>query len=244
MTNHFFFFTFSRLCRRLWRNTSDYGHPRPSSKIRRRLIFPLFFLLFFWVCIIGCANTGKPQLQIERYIIDYSAPRFENLSPINETIRVDRFTIASVYNNNSMIFRRDNYGIDAFNYNRWAVNPADMLGDMLLRDIRESRLFRAAFSRYAVGEGRYVLQGGIEEFFLQTGKEGHFAIISLNMTLKDIKQRETTKQILFQKKYSEKKPLKTDTSRSYCEAMSLAMERLSRQIISDVYRTVRTAASF
>ena len=212
----------------------------PFAKGGTRILRECFFLLFS-LFLIGCVGAGKPQLQIERYLIDYPAPVFEKQVPIDDALRVERFTIASAYNNQNIIFRRDNYILDSFNYNRWAVNPADMVGDNLLRDMQQSGLFRAVFSRYALDEGRYILQGGVEEFFLRIDKTGHAAVVSLEITLKDIKQREATKRILFQKKYREEELLETRSPKGCCKAMSLAMERLSRRISTDVYQTIKTA---
>ena len=178
---------------------------------------------------------------MENYLIDYPAPAFEKLNKIDDTIRVSRFTIATAYNNNNMIFRQDNYALDSFNYNRWAVNPADMIGDNLLRDLQASRLFRAAFSRYVVDEGRYIVQGGIEEFFLRIDKNGKSAVISLEITLKDTKQRETGLRILFQKKYHREETLTDQSPRGYCQAMSQAMQKLAPQIINDIYLGIKTA---
>ena len=147
--------------------------------------FPLLVLCFF--VFQGCANDGRPRLEMENYIIDYPVPVWEKQAQLNETIKFNRFTIATAYNNQNMIFRQDNYSIDSFNYNKWAVNPADMLADSLLRDMQASGFFRAVFSRYAVEEGRYTLLGGVSEFFLRIEKSGKTAVICLDITLKDSK---------------------------------------------------------
>ena len=205
-------------------------------RVSRVCLFPLISLY-----IIGCAGAGKPPLQIDRYLIDYPVPVFEKSAVIDDAIRIGRFSVAGAYDNHNMIFRRDDYIVDSFNYNRWAVNPADMVGDNLLRDMQQSGLFRAVFSRYVLDEGRYILQGGVEEFFLRIDKTGHAAVVSLEITLKDIKQREATKRILFQKQYREEESLETRSPEGYCKAMSLAMGRLSRRITTDIYQTIKKA---
>ncbi len=159
-------------------------------KCSRRFFGNSLFLFFSFAVITGCVSTGKPQAPIENYLIDYPAPILAKLPVIDDTIRVSRFTIATAYNNNSMIFRQDNYSLDSFNYNRWAVNPADMVSDNLLRDLQGSGYFRAAFSRYAVDEVKYIVQGGIDEFYLRKDKSTNLAVLSLEITLKDTKQRE------------------------------------------------------
>lgn len=212
------------------------------TKRFRPILLNILFLFFCLAIISGCVSTaGKPQAPVEMYLIDYPAPTFDKPDKIDDTIRVNRFTIATPYNNNHMIFRQDNYAFDYFNYNRWAVNPADMVGDILLRDLQAGSLFSAAFSRYTVDEGRYVVQGGIEEFFLRKDNSGNAAVLRLDITLQDTKQREAGKRILFQKKYLREEALAEQSPRGYCQAMSRALQNLSGQIINDIYQGIKSA---
>ena len=139
-----------------------------------------------------------------------------------------------------MIFRNDSYSLDSFNYSRWAVNPADMIADSLLRDMRESGLFRAVFSRYETDEGRFIISGGIEEFYLRMDKSNKTAVISISISLQDTREKETGKRIMFQKKYVREEPLQDQSPRGYCQAASQAMQVISREIINDVYAAVKT----
>jgi len=212
-----------------------------SLMMRNRQIFSGCFLLLFCFLIIGCVGTGKPQYYKEAYLLDYPAPAVEKQPQITDTIRISRFTIASAYNNLNMVFRQDNYALDSFSYNRWAVNPADMIADNLLRDLQESGFFRAAFSRYTLAEGRYMLQGGVEELDLRKDKKGNAAIVTLEITLKDTKMREATRHILFQKKYHEEELLEGQSPSGYCQAMSKAMQKMSFKVINDVYQAIKKA---
>lgn len=166
-----------------------------SDKLRSLVIYfiPLFFVLQ------GCAIGGKPGYEIQNYLLDYPAPALEKFAQLDSTIRFNRFTIAAAYNTQNMIFRTDNYSIDFFSYNRWAVNPADMVADTLLRDMQASGLFHAVFSRYSVEEANFLLQGGVGEFFLRVEQNRKLAVISMEITLKDSKQREANRRIVFQK---------------------------------------------
>jgi len=222
---------------------SDAMNPSGSGKNVFRKSFGGFLLLLWCLVLTACASTGKPQMHVESYLIDYPPPRFEKVVPIAEAVRVDRFTAAGAYNHQRMVFRETPYHYDTFNYHRWAVNPADMIGDGILRDLRASGLLRAVFSRHTLDEGRYVLQGGLAEFFLRIDQSGRRAVIGLDMTLRDMTRPEAVKRILLQKKYHAEEPLKSETPRGYCEAMSLAVERLSRQIIVDVHQVVQSVTA-
>ena len=215
-----------------------------STKYKRQIIyiiFPFLFICFF--VLQSCANSGKPRYDVENYLLDYQAPTFENKVKLSTTIRIYRFTIASAYNTQNMIFRTDDYTLDFFNYNRWAVNPADMTADTLLRDMQASGLFRAVFSRYTVEETRFILQGGINDFYLRIADNGKFAIISMEITLKDSLQQETTKRIVFQKKYSHEELLTDQSPHGYCQAMSKALKNLSQQITTDIYEAIKKSGN-
>jgi len=197
-------------------------------------------LIVLSLIIIGCAGSGKPKYEIESYLLNYSAPSWDKPYKLSTSVKFNRFSIASAYNSANMIFRKDSYSHDTFNYSRWAVNPADMIADSLLRDIRESGFFRAVFSRHDTDEGRFLISGGIEEFYLRMEKGDKTAVISISVSLKDTREKETGKSIMFQKKYLREEPLQESSPRGYCQAASQAMRIISEQITNDVYAAVKT----
>jgi ABC-type uncharacterized transport system auxiliary subunit len=190
--------------------------------------------------IIGCAGSGKPQYEVENYLLSYSAPSWDKPEKLNTSVKFNRFSIAAAYNSANMIFSKDSYSLDTFNYSRWAVNPADMIADSLLRDMRASGFFQAVFSRHETDEGRFLISGGIEEFYLRMEKGDKTAVISISISLKDTREKETGKSILFQKKYFREEPLQESSPRGYCQAASQAMRIISEQITNDIYTAVKT----
>ena len=209
----------------------------------RKIYSRIICFIFFFIAVQACSIGGKPRYEIENYILDYQAPTLEKQTQLDGTIRFDRFAIDSAYNTQNMIFRTDNYSLDFFNYNRWAVNPADMVADNLLRDMQASGLFRAVFSRYTVEEANFLLQGGIGEFFLRVEKNSKIAVISLQITLKNSNQVKANKRIIFQKKYHHEELLTEQTPRGYCQAMSQALKILSQQITIDVYQAIKESSN-
>jgi ABC-type uncharacterized transport system auxiliary subunit len=190
--------------------------------------------------IAGCAGTGRPQYNVENYLLSYATPSGNKLDALSASVKFNRFSIASAYNSTDMIFRSDAYSLDSFNYSRWAVNPADMVADSLLRDMRGSGLFGAIFSRSEGDEGQFVISGGIEEFYLRIDKSNKAAVISITISLKDTQGNETGKVMMFQKKYVREEPLQESSPRGYCQAASQAMLVISQQITNDIYAAVKT----
>ncbi|MBP7342536.1 MAG: ABC-type transport auxiliary lipoprotein family protein [Smithellaceae bacterium] len=209
--------------------------------LNRRIVF-LPALLFCLILTIGCVSTGKPSYSIEKYLLSYPPPPVSGMDRLSASVKFSRFSIAAAYNSTAMAFRGDAYKIDEFNYSRWAVNPADMIGDRLLSDMRESGLFRAVFSRYDAEDGRYILTGGVDELYLRMDKNGKTAVLGITVALSNPREKETGRRLLYQKKYVREEPLQDASPRGYCEAASAALRELSRAIIGDVYAAVRDAA--
>jgi ABC-type uncharacterized transport system auxiliary subunit len=215
---------------------------RPLTKARcRRERIQGFCLaiIFLSLIIMGCASSGKPQYEVENYLLSYSAPSWDKPDKLNTSVKFNRFSIAAAYNSTDMIFRKDSYSLDSFNYSRWAVNPVDMIADSLLRDVRGSGLFRAIFSRHDTDDGRFVISGSVEEFFLRMEKGNKTAVISIAVSLKDTQEKETGKSILYQKKYVREEPLQESSPQGYDQAASQAMRVISEQIINDIYAAVK-----
>ena len=212
---------------------------RPAGRRKQRSILLWIVIALSLLSVAGCAGSGKPQYDVQKYLLTYPSPSFEAPAKLPVSVKVNRFSIAAAYNSTGMIFRDDAYGLDAFNYSRWAVNPADMIGDLLLADMRAGNLFQAVLSRYDLEEGRFILSGGIEEFYLQTEKKNRAARIVIAISLQDSREKETGKKMMYQKTYTREAPLQDASPKGYCAAASQAMQALSREIIGDVYSAVK-----
>ena len=212
---------------------------QPQCLQKTRLNFYFIIIVSSFFLITGCATSGKPQYNVEHYLLNYQAPSWNKLEKLATSVKFNRFSIAAAYNSTNMIFRSDAYSLDSFNYSRWAVSPADMIGDSLFGDMIGSGLFLAVFSRHETDEGRFIISGGIEEFYLRTDKSNKTALISISISMQDSREKETGKRMMFQKKYVREEPLQEPSPRGYCQAASQAMQAISREIISDIYDAVK-----
>jgi len=204
---------------------------RPSVK--------LFFILFIIMLSSGCSLGGKPSYLIKQYIFEYPPPLMEGVVQTHELIKVERFSVAQDFNTLAMVYREGSFqrGLDP--YNRWRINPGDMVTDYLMRDLRKAGLFLAVFSYNDGEETRYLLEGWVDEFLELGGKDGRKAVLSLNVTLLDLTKKETMERILFQRDYRTIEPLETQTPQGLAQGMSKAMEKISKQVISDIDRALK-----
>lgn len=204
-----------------------------------KTLMKILFVLWITGGVTACALGGKPVAMVEQYALEYAPPCVQNLSPIDRVIAIDRFSVSQIFNNVKMIYRRKPTLYNDYAYHRWRANPGDMVGDSLLRDLRAAALFKSVFSWRDMGNTPFILQGGVGEFYESDETDGRKAILSVNITLLDTTQKELTKQIIFQKNYRCAEPVAEKTVPGFAGAMSIAVERLSGQIIADVYAAMK-----
>ena len=201
-------------------------------------------ILRFVVClavvtgVFGCGLGGKPSYLAKQYILEYSSPRVEGIVQSEEVLSVEHFSVAREFDTQSMVYRDGPYqrGVDP--YNRWRVNPGDMVTDYLLRDLRKAGLFRAVFSYNGGGGARYLLEGQVTQFLESKEKEGRKAVLGTNVILHDLTKSGISERIVFQRSYQYAEPLEMTTCECLAQAMSKAMERFSMQLITDIQQTV------
>ena len=218
--------------------------PRPSlrqglSRLRVTLRCLTGALLILAFLLAGC---GKPPTLVQKYILEYPSPLVARAPQVPEVLKVELFSVAQVYNSPAMIYQPRPFQSDAYRYHRWRVNPGNLVTDYLLRDLRYSKLFKAVLPYSSIGKSRFLLEGGVEKFQETDEPDGWKASLALNITLLDLNQQELPQRIVFQKNYRDAEPLWDRTPKGLAQGMSRAMERLSAQIITDVYRAAARRA--
>ena len=204
--------------------------------------FKLFIISVLIIAAAGCAG-GKPSTITEYYMLDYGPPVLEDVTPFDENLRIERFSVAQIFNSNTIVFRTGEFSLAAYPYNRWRANPGDMITDYLVRDFRHGGLFRAVFSYRYPEKTRFILEGSVVEF-LEIRQEGsRKASLGINITLLDMNQKEIPPKVVFQKNYSHSAICKEEGSRGLAQGLSKSMEELSRQISNDVYHAINKARS-
>lgn len=193
---------------------------------------PLLALMVLF--LFGCLPGNKPPQMIVQYTFEYPPPIPDKESTSKDSIRVNRFAIAQTFNSTSMIYRPVAYRMASYNASRWRVNPADMVTDFLLRDLRKSHIFGAVFSYRETEETRFILEGGVEEFLEADEGSSGAAVLVLRIALIDSKGTDTARRLVFQKQYSVSEPLKEQSPDAFARGMSIAMSRLSSQIVKDL----------
>jgi cholesterol transport system auxiliary component len=186
--------------------------------------------------LCGC---GKPPSLINRYVLAYPPPVLAQLRPLDTAIKVNLFAVDETLNRSEMVYKENPYKTGTYRYNRWRANPGYLATDYLTRDLRDSKLFKAVFSYDQSGQGRFRLEGGVQAFNELDLPGGWQAALTLDITLIDADKENIATRVVFQKTYETQEPMLTKTPQGLAEAMSYGMQKLSKQIIDDVYRAVK-----
>jgi ABC-type uncharacterized transport system auxiliary subunit len=178
---------------------------------------------------------------INKYILEYPAPPATRQAPIPEAIKIQEFAATEAYNTTAMLYRPDAYRRQAYVYNQWRVTPGPLVTDCLVRDLRHAGLFKAVFTGDSLDRARFRVEGGVTEIQENNEPGGWEAVLAVSVTLLDtaFPSREVSKRVVFQKSYRASEPLVEHTPQGLARGISQAMARLSREIISDIYRASR-----
>ncbi len=203
------------------------------------------FCLSIGIWASGCSLGGltglgeKRTYVVNQYVLEYPSPVVEGLVPSKDLIRVERFSTAQAFNTTAMLYQEGPYTLNADPYNRWRVNPGELVSDYLIRDLRQANLFRAVTSYHEITETRYVLRGTVEKFLEVDEKGGSKAVLGINVTLLDMTKKEISQQVVFQKNYRSEEPLVEKTAPGFAQAMSRAMGNVSRQLILNLQEAIK-----
>jgi ABC-type uncharacterized transport system auxiliary subunit len=197
-------------------------------------------LLLLILIIAGCFSRSKPDYMIERYMFDYITPDVADLVSISESIKVERFSVNQSFNTQSMVYKSYPFKFMTYNYSGWRVNPADMVTDYLLRDLRNANIFLAVFSHHDIEKTRFVIEGQVQDFLESSDKDVAKAILSVNISLLDMDKKEITRRVVFQRQYSFQEQIREHTPEELARGMSINMSRLSKQLMKDIHKAIIT----
>jgi len=196
----------------------------------------IYLLILSLPLLFGsCVSLKQPVNKIEYYTLEYPPPQMETLNPLPYVIRMDRFTAAPPYNTTQIIYRDQSFKRNAYVYYRWQTNPGSTVTTLLNRDIKNSGLFTAVIDSGSRFSPSYMIEGTVDEFFEWDAQNAWKAILTVSIILTEKDHIDIKNRILFQKTYRKAEICKQKRPKALAEAMSLALSKISKEMIIDVY---------
>ncbi len=201
----------------------------------------IFVLIIFLMASGGCVTLKQPNMKVEHYTLEYDALNpvtNTDLDPARAALKVERFSIAPVYNTSRIIYRDQEFKRSSYFYHKWKSNPADLVTYFLTRDIRESGLFTAVNVPDSKTTHTHIVEGVIDEFLEWDSKDKWEAVLSMNVTLLDTGTSDISKRVVFQKSFSSRKTCKEKHPKALAQAMSQAMAEVSENICLTIHKAL------
>jgi len=189
------------------------------------------------VMLKACVGAQAPVL-VKQWILDYPPVAAPALKPLDASLKMERFSASAEYVSSEMVYSPAPNERAVYPYDRWRVSPADLVGDLLLRDLRACGLFKAILPPAQRGPARFKLEGGVEKFLEVDEAQGWRAELAVTITLLDTKEKRLPRLVVFQKNYLKSLPIAEKTAAGLSAAMSRALAMLSAQIIQDLHQAM------
>lgn len=186
----------------------------------------------------ACVGSQSPIL-VKQWILEYPPPAVKRSDPLDVSLKLERFSAAMAYVSSDMVYSPAPSERAIYPYDRWRVSPADLVGDMFLRDLRNSVLFMAVLSPQQRGPARFRLEGGVEKFLEVDEGQNWQAVLAVTLTLIDTKQKRLPGLVVFQKNYQQGATIADKSAAGLAAAMGEAMARISPVMIKDVHQAVK-----
>ena len=142
------------------------------------------------LCAVALAGllTGCGKIPTTRYyVIDTHLP----VAPATRTLPLDvavaRFRVSQMLAQDRVVYRKGQNEVNYYNYDRWSVTPADMLTDALVRNLKDSGMFRTVATLQGGPKVDYLLRGYIEQLEEVDAADGVTAKVALRLDAVDMK---------------------------------------------------------
>jgi len=188
------------------------------------------------VCAAGCVQLRQPSPHVHSYRLAYD-PKAPEGTRLPVILRIPALAVAASYDREAIVYGDDAYSTGSYFYDRWSVNPGNLVADLLARDFVASGRYRAVQQMAGAATADYQLDGTIESIEEYHGAGGCTARLQLRMTL--VRTRSAASDaVLLQNTYGADEPCPCVDPAALAGAMSTALQRISLQVQEQVYDAI------
>gem|GEM_PF-1120646 len=194
------------------------------------------FTLGLIVILAGCALRSREMITYHAFA--YPSPVKETQPPIPGTLMVYRFLPAPSVDIDSLVVSQSSGTEKAALLHRWEDNPADMITELVLRDLDGSGLFEKTVDQLSSARYRYALEGAIRNLqgIIKDGTGR--ALIEVEAGLTDFEAPAGKEKNLIKKNYRIEVPSQDTTPDSIMKALNVAAKEFSDRLRNDIRSAV------
>jgi ABC-type uncharacterized transport system auxiliary subunit len=204
--------------------------------MKRKFIFPALTLC---LGILNGCGAARPSKFYQLTLPNDKTPGADP-PPFPVTLLLGPITTSHLYRDDHIVYTSNGEAMGTYEYQRWAEPPSEMIGDVLLRELKDSERYQHVYSLRSDSRGDFVLRGRLYDFREVSGS-GLAARVAFDFELRDSKTGAT----VWSRSYSHDEPVKGKDVSAVVAAMDRNVQSgLSAVLESlDQYFSTRTAVA-
>jgi len=208
---------------------------RDTNSYRRNLCLnSVTIVLSLGFVVLGVGCSLKARQAIVYHALDYPPPAKESGVPVPETLMVYGFLLDPSVDIHSLVVSHAKGGDQSMLYHRWKDHPADMVTELVLRDIQDSGLFEKAVDQMSTARYRYALEGTIRRLQGIARDDKVFATIEAEATLIDFDAPRRGQKVIMQQSYKVEATSQDSSADALVRALDLAVQDFSAKLRADI----------
>jgi ABC-type uncharacterized transport system auxiliary subunit len=180
----------------------------------------------------GC--TLKNREAVIYHALDYRSPEKESKATVPETLMMYQFLLDDSVDNDWLVVPDAPGGEESAQRHRWHENPADMITELIMRDIENSGLFVRTIDQSSSSHYRYALEGTVKKFRGTISGGKATALLEVEATLTDFDPPPGKSKTLLSRVYRIEVPSKEKVAEALVKALNEAAKQLSERIRGDI----------
>jgi len=195
----------------------------------------LSIFIYFLIIIFLMSCGGVPPTYY--YRIDYQMTKLESgSSPIPITLGIKQFEADILYEEDRIVYRNSPYEVQYYHYRRWIAPPRKMVKEKIIEQFSSSGIFERVIGLPSHTQPDYVLQGKIKAFEEWDEDGSWYGLVTLSFEL----QKSETKEIIWEKTFSEKTPASKKEPVDVVKAISNSMQKVVQQAIIEIEQELKS----
>ncbi len=202
--------------------------------IKRNLArITLFFLI---TTAFGCGYLKQQAVRYHTFY--YPIPIKQGKGPEAGVIMIYRFLMIPSEETYGLVVSGLEEGKDYSEYEKWKEKPADMITDLIRRDLVASGIFHKAVGQTSNIRYRYALEGQIHKLKADVTEKGPMARIEMDITLIDFEAPAGRDRNILKKKYTVKKKCQDTSAESVVDGLNDAVKEFSTKLRKDIKKAL------
>ncbi len=206
-------------------------------------LFKIIFLIVVLSSFYGCIDIKSDYPVINYYKLEHDSLMDWNPGPLESTVVLRNFDIASQYKTNRFIAMFKESRVKLYYYHRWITDCQEVITDFVLQRVNNYDIFTGGLiTSGSIVFPDYFLEGTILEMAAlndEDEEENNFVRLSIKINLIKREPMKNEENVLLSNIYHEKAQRKNNKAKTIAPAFSIAASNLVDNIIKDIYTTIK-----